>query len=229
MTQWGQELCLSADHVTVARGGFDVLRDLSFSAPAGTALLLLGPNGSGKTSLLRAVAGLLPLERGTLQLHGHDGENRPIGERCHFIGHLAGVNGRLTLRENIAFWATYLREAEAPAPDAIDMALEKTGLLPLAHLSTDILSAGQRRRLALARLFVAPRCLWLLDEPTTALDARSATQLLRAIDAHTAAGGIAMIATHQPLALARSADLDLGAMSPSRASDDRVSDRGTQD
>lgn len=207
---------LVGHQVTVSRGGHEVLSRLDFAVAAGSSLVLTGPNGSGKTTLLRAIAGLTRLEAGRIALATaddaelQDDETEPIGERCHFVGHLPAINGRLTLQENLAFWQRYLGDAGEVEDMVTTAALDRVGLGTLGDLPADVLSAGQRRRLALARLFVAKRPLWLLDEPTTALDANSADRLIEAINAHTASGGIAVVATHQPLALDRVSGLELG-------------------
>lgn len=202
---------LWGEGVTVARGGVRVLEALSFSVRSSQALVLTGPNGAGKTTLLRAIAGLNRLESGTLSFDRPDrGEGfsaSDVAEACHFVGHLPAINGRLTLAENLQFWQAYL--ASEVQGGSIVAALSKVGLSALAHLQADVLSAGQRRRLALARLHVAPRPIWLLDEPTTALDSMATSALYAQINDHTSAGGIAVIATHHALGLDRVEELRL--------------------
>jgi heme exporter protein A len=207
-------MSLRGRQVTVSRGEHRVIDGLDFDVSPGSVLVLTGANGAGKTTLLRAIAGLLPLAGGAITLGGHEApdEDQPsLGERCHFVGHLPAINGRLTVAENLAFWQDYLGVHEASA--SVQQALEMVGLDPLAGILADRLSAGQKRRLALARIFAVSRPLWLLDEPTTALDKASSERLLAAINAHTANGGMAVVATHQPLDLDRSQSLDLSRVS----------------
>jgi heme exporter protein A len=201
---------LVADNLAVARGGRNVVANLSFTVEAGCALMLTGPNGSGKTTLIRAIAGLLAPSAGELRLDPHDPE-RELGEHCHYVGHQEAARSSLTVRENADFWRNFLAADRVPrAPDdRIDDALEAFGLLPLTHVPAGYLSAGQRRRLALARLLVCPRPLWLLDEPTTSLDADTRLALDRVINAHLAEGGLAVIATHAPMAIVQQRDLAL--------------------
>jgi len=170
-----------------------VFRDVSFSLSPGEALLVTGPNGAGKTSLLRQIAGLLPLAGGDLRLEGGSSDEA-LPELCHYIGHLNAVKASLSLRENLAFWAGFLAGEQAD----LDGALSAFGLLSLGDLPAGLLSAGQKRRLALARLFAAPRPIWLLDEPQTSLDKASLQRLDSAIDDHLAQGGVAVVASHTP-------------------------------
>jgi heme exporter protein A len=185
---------LAALNVSCQRGGRTVFRDLSFSVAPGEALLVTGPNGAGKTSLLRQIAGLLPLAGGDLRLHGADADaERP--ELCHYVGHLNAVKTGLSVAENLAFWAEFLGANDS----SLTPALDAFGLTPLADLPAGLLSAGQRRKLALSRLFTAERPVWLLDEPQTSLDAASLTLLDAAMASHLGAGGIAIVASHVPL------------------------------
>lgn len=183
----------AARNIGCQRGGRVVFRDVSFSLAPGEALLVTGPNGAGKTSLLRQLAGLLPLAGGDLQLEGGSAEET-LPELCHYIGHLNAVKASLSLRENLAFWAGFFASKDAD----LDAALAAFGLAALADLQAGLLSAGQKRRLALARLFSAPRPIWLLDEPQTSLDKASLKRLDQAIEDHLAQGGIAVVASHAP-------------------------------
>jgi heme exporter protein A len=200
---------LIAENLTLERGGRAVVQDLSFRIASGEALLLTGPNGSGKTTLLRALAGFLAPASGKIHLDGVPPE-RERAEVCHFVGHLDGLKNHLTVAENLAFWAGYLEEERAVRGQSLEAALERFDLGPLADIPAGYLSAGQRRRLALARVGVARRPVWLLDEPTVSLDAASVGLLLKAIADHVAAGGVAAIATHVPLALELSREIRLG-------------------
>jgi len=210
---------LVAENLTLERGGRNVVEGLSFRLDAGAALVLTGPNGSGKSTLLRALAGYLRPAAGSVRVVGA-GDDREAGEVCHFVGHLDGIKTHLTAAENLAFWAVYLGgPADAPAGTAerVEAALKRFALDALADIPAGYLSAGQKRRLALARLAVAARPLWLLDEPTVSLDAASAELLLAAIDAHIKSGGMAVVATHVPMALEPAQAIRLGRVEPAKA------------
>jgi heme exporter protein A len=204
---------LNAHHLTIERGGRVILRDLSFGAAAGEALVLTGRNGAGKTTLLRAIAGFLRPVSGSVLLDGGDPE-LSVGEQCHWIGHLNAVKGALTTVENLRFWVALagdraVGQGHALDSRAVDAALARFDLAPLANIPARVLSAGQTRRLALARLVLLSRPIWLLDEPTVSLDAVSQRMLAEVIDAHTAGGGVAIAATHFPLGLADVRELAL--------------------
>jgi len=194
------------------RGGRDVFAGLSFDLPPGGALLLTGPNGSGKSSLLRLMAGLLKPAGGELLWDG-----KPIAEapeahaaRLHYLGHLYAVKPVLSVAENLGFWAA-LRGRDAGRAEA---ALQAFALTDLAAVPGRLLSAGQRRRLALARLVAVPAELWLLDEPSVGLDHASVGRLAAAIAAHRAGGGRVVVATHTALDLAAPQRLSLDSLAP---------------
>ncbi len=198
--------------LTCRRGERLVFCDLSFALGPGDALVLTGPNGSGKSSLLRVMAGLLPPRGGTLAWDGS-----PIAAdfashraRLHFIGHQDAVKPVLTVLETVKFWGG-LRDGDTASAEA---ALDRFGLGPLASLPCRLLSAGQKRRLALARLLAAPAPLWLLDEPTTGLDRDATSDLETALAEHRAAGGIVVASTHIPVALAGAQTLSLADFAP---------------
>jgi heme exporter protein A len=204
---------LVAEKLVLSRGGRNVVDGVSFRLGAGEALVLTGPNGSGKTTLLRALAGFLGPLSGSIVVG--DGTNeRERGELVHFVGHHDGIKTHLTVAENLAFWGAYLDEpSRGRASDAgakLAAALDRFALAGLADIPAGYLSAGQKRRLGLARLAVAPRPVWLLDEPTVSLDTASVALLAAAVDAHVAGGGIAVIATHQPLGLRKAQEIRLG-------------------
>ena len=200
---------LSAHEIAIERGGRRVFSKVSFEARAGQALLLVGPNGSGKSSLLRAVAGFLPLAAGTFALEGGAAE-AGIGEQAHYLGHADALKSALTAGENLAFWADALGGDSARA--AWLAALDRLGLAHVADFPARALSAGQKRRVALARLLVAPRPIWLLDEPTTALDREAQDALAGLMRQHLAGGGMILAAAHGPIGLDRAQELRLGAV-----------------
>ncbi|SIN96510.1 heme ABC exporter ATP-binding protein CcmA [Vannielia litorea] len=183
---------LHAENLVVARGGVPVLEGLSFKVAAGEVLVLRGPNGVGKTSLLRVLAGLAPPVKGRVESEG-----------AAYAAHSDGLKATLTVRENLAFWAEL---HERPVGDA----LERMRLGALAERQAGSLSAGQKRRLGLARLLVTGRALWLLDEPTVSLDADSVALFAGVVRGHVAAGGAAVIATHIGLGLEEARVLELG-------------------
>jgi heme exporter protein A len=183
---------LEARDIACERGGRTLFGELSFALSPGEALLVSGPNGAGKTSLLRQLAGLLPLAGGQFSAAGAEADT-PLAELCHYVGHLNAAKNALSVRENLAFWADFLGDGD------LEAALGAFGLAPLADISAGLLSAGQKRKLALSRLFASPRPIWLLDEPSVSLDAASVKRLDAAIRDHLKQGGIAIVSTHVPL------------------------------
>jgi heme exporter protein A len=221
---------LSACDLACVRGGRGVFSGIGFSVEAGQALVLTGPNGAGKSSLLRVIAGLIRPTRGSVALEGGDPE-LSVGEQAHYVGHLDPLKQALTVTENLTFWARFLnggsdrRNRSDPGAQSGDEAaaliahgLAAAGLEDLGELPAGYLSAGQRRRLSLARVLAAPRPVWLLDEPTAALDVASQERLQEVMQAHLASGGLIVAATHGPLGLADPVELQLGAST--RYSDD---------
>ncbi|WP_439142528.1 heme ABC exporter ATP-binding protein CcmA [Planktotalea sp.] len=177
---------LSVDNLSVARGGIAVLEGVSFRVTPGEALILRGPNGIGKTTLLRALAGLQTALSGDI--------NAP-SESIAYAAHSDGIKHVLSVRENLEFWADVFGTTDiSPAMSAFE-------LEPLASRSAGALSAGQKRRLGLARLLVTARPIWILDEPTVSLDTHAVAMFANAIRSHLATGGIALIATHIDLGL----------------------------
>jgi heme exporter protein A len=193
------------------RGGRRVFAGLDFALAAGGALVLRGANGSGKSSLLRILAGLLSPVGGSLAWNGVSVGENPEAHcaRAHYIGHLDALKPSLTVHENLSFW-TGLRGSV----DGVDAGLDHFGLGDLADLPARYLSAGQRRRANLARLVAGEAELWLLDEPTVMLDDAAVEALARALARHRAAGGVAVVATHGVLAIAQAATLDMSAFNP---------------
>lgn len=199
-------MALIVDQLSVARGERTVIAGLSFRAEVGTALVLTGPNGAGKTTLLRTLAGLIPPEHGSMRLEPEDAEGRSVGERAHLVGHLNAIRPALTVAENARFWCDYL----GGDPRIIASALDRMALTALASVRASDLSAGQKRRLGLSRLLLAPRPLWLLDEPAVSLDQASRERLSGIVNAHLAEGGLVIAATHQPLGFTPSTEFALG-------------------
>jgi len=201
------------------RGGRQVFSGLSFSVAAGEALVVLGPNGVGKSSLLRLVAGLVARSGGALSLEGGDPE-LTIGEQAHYLGHQDALKPSLTVDENLTFWSRYLGSgegtqapsAQAPVAQAplAQAALTAVGLAGIAQLPAAYLSAGQRRRLSIARLIAIKRPIWLLDEPTAALDLAAQAQLAGFMGEHLAGGGLIVAAAHGPIGLPAAKELRLG-------------------
>jgi heme exporter protein A len=190
---------LAGEALACRRGGRLVFAGLDCHLEAGGALVLTGANGSGKSSLLRLLATLLQPAAGRLLWGGRAVAEDAAAYRAevHYVGHLDATKPALTARETVAFWAA-LRGGAVPAVEA---ALAAFGLQDVADWPCRWLSAGQRRRLALARLVAAPAPIWLLDEPTAALDADGEARLVAAIARHRAAGGRVAVATHQPIAV----------------------------
>jgi heme exporter protein A len=207
---------LIAENLACRRGARLVFAGVSFCLPAGGALVLTGANGSGKSSLLRLVGGLLAPAAGRLLWGGAPVAADIAGHhyRLHYVGHQDAVKPVMTPREILSFWAALRRIDPRGAALALQDALAAFGLDAVADWPCRWLSAGQRRRLALARLLVVPAALWLLDEPTSALDDDSQARLERAIAAHRAAGGRVLLATHAPIALDDAAILSLDRFAP---------------
>jgi heme exporter protein A len=204
---------LSGQNLACVRGGRGVFSGVFFAVSAGEALVLTGPNGAGKSSLLRVIAGLIQPIAGRMALEGGDPE-LSVGEQCHYVGHLDPLKPALTVTENLAFWARFLNGGHAgDERGRIAAGLEAVGLEDLAGLPAGYLSAGQKRRLSLARVLAVPRPVWLLDEPATALDAASQQRLQRVMQGHLAGGGLIVAATHGPLGLAEPVELPLTAFS----------------
>lgn len=188
---------LLVENLSISRGGRILAKNLSFTVEEGEALIITGPNGAGKSTLLRVLAGLLPPADGKISLSGRDGDELPL--HTHYLGHADALKSALTPRENLGFWSRALHDSHRGM--RVLLALEQVGLGHLPDLPVSYLSAGQRRRVALARLLVAPRSLWLLDEPSTALDVASQDRLRRLMEQHLGSGGMIVAATHMSLGL----------------------------
>ena len=185
---------LSGRDISCVRGSREVFSGLDFEAASGEALAVTGPNGSGKTSLLRLIAGLLTPSRGSIDLEGGETE-LTLPEQSHYLGHRDAIKPALSVSENLAFWRDFLG-GEAFDPAAF---LKQVGLDHAAGLPAAFLSAGQRRRLSIARLLAVRRPVWLLDEPTNALDAAGQTLFATLMGDHLARGGLIIAATHTSL------------------------------
>ncbi|RUM24874.1 heme ABC exporter ATP-binding protein CcmA [Rhizobium vallis] len=192
---------LTAENLAARRGEDLIFVNISFHLAAGEALVLTGRNGSGKSTLLRVVAGLLRPEKGTVIFRDEGSpQDRHPGEASHYLGHRNAMKNELTVVENLDFWRSFLGNPNA-AGLPIEDAAEAVGLSGITHLPFGYLSAGQQRRFAFAKLLVAHRPIWILDEPTAALDASADRLLAGLIETHLAEGGIVLAATHQPLGL----------------------------
>jgi heme exporter protein A len=196
---------ISASNLTCVRGDREVFSGINFSVSSGQALAILGPNGAGKSSLLRIIAGLVRMASGRITLAGGDPE-LTIPEQAHYLGHQDALKPSLSVTENLAFWARYL----GTGPITVTEALEAVGLAPIRDLPAGYLSAGQRRRLSIARLVAVRRPIWLLDEAAATLDAAAQARLVELMGAHLAGGGLILAATHAPLGLDQAQELHLG-------------------
>jgi heme exporter protein A len=188
---------LTGNGVKCVRGGREVFSGLDFEAASGGALAVTGPNGAGKTSLLRLIGGLLTMAGGSITLEGGDTE-LTLPEQIHYLGHRDAIKPALSVSENLWFWRDFLGgEPFDPAEILVMVGLDHAAGLPAAFLS-----AGQRRRLSIARLLAVHRPVWLLDEPTNALDAAGQTLFAKLMGEHLSRGGLIIAATHTPLGVA---------------------------
>ena len=187
-------MTLAVTNLTIARGGLPVLADVSFALEAGQALILRGPNGVGKTTLLRTIAGLQPSLNGTVA---------GAQDKIAYAAHSDGLKAMLSVSENLTFWAEVFGQFD------ISNALKAFDLESLSDSLAGTLSAGQKRRLGLARLLVTGRPIWVLDEPTVSLDTASVAMFAAAVEAHLKSGGMALIATHINLGIEQANVLDV--------------------
>jgi heme exporter protein A len=209
-------MALAVEQLACIRGERQLFSDLTFRLAPGEALLLHGPNGSGKSSLLRLLAGFLPPAEGRVLWDDapalEDAEAHRA--RLQYLGHQDAVKSQLGTGDNLLFWARLYGLDPVGAEEAVTAALDAAGLQRQRHLPGRYLSAGQKRRLALARLLLKPASLWLLDEPTNALDTSAVAWLGELLAAHRAKGGMIILASHVavPLSDARRLDLPEGVL-----------------
>ena len=199
---------LYGENLECERGGRQVFDGLEFSVKSGEMLILRGPNGAGKTSLLRMIAGLNEPMQGILRFSGGESEE-DFTRQCHFIAHQEAFKPALTVEENLQFWADFFGGGD------IERALEAFSMERLASFSAALLSAGQKRRLALGRLVLTHRPIWLLDEPTVGLDAKSVGQLQKLMRAHLDNDGIIVATTHIDLGMDGARVFDFGKLEAS--------------
>lgn len=202
----GNETCFSVTNLACLRGGRLVFRDLAFEIASGEAVVLTGPNGSGKSSLLRVLSGLIEPIAGQLLWNGNEMDAASHRDHVAMIGHADAIKPALSVREDLTFWAA-MNFSGIP----IDAAIAATGLNAQVDLPGQYLSAGQRRRLALARLMLAEADLWLMDEPSVGLDTPSVNGLRTMIADHRSRGGMVIAATHIDLGLGDIGALDMDA------------------
>ncbi|MEP1443647.1 MAG: heme ABC exporter ATP-binding protein CcmA [Hyphomicrobiales bacterium] len=188
-------LTLTLKNLACVRGDKLLFQELNLEAASGEVLEVKGPNGVGKSSLLRIIAGLAPAYDGAMMLASDEDTDLAIEEHAHFLSHQNALKDGLSVTENLTFWHHFSRE-QGLSPS---QALEQVALPHLAELPVGVLSAGQKRRVAFARLLVERRAVWLLDEPTAALDARADALVGGLISNHAKLGGIVLAATHLPL------------------------------
>ncbi|MGE0699791.1 MAG: heme ABC exporter ATP-binding protein CcmA [Hyphomicrobiaceae bacterium] len=207
--------------LSVGRGDRTLIEGLDLALPSGQALVIKGRNGAGKTTLLRTIAGFLSPLAGAIAHERVAGTaasgsfcadpDAAVAENAHYVGHHNAIKPTLTASENLMFWSRYLDPEKAVAAGhEATIALGRVGLAALHAIPAAYMSAGQRRRLSLARLLVARRPLWLLDEPTVSLDAEGTGMLATLVAEHCAAGGIVLAATHIELELQETRELRLG-------------------
>lgn len=197
---------VNAENLSVRRADRLIFSGLSFVLKQGESLVFTGPNGAGKSTAIRAALGLLRPETGSACFEDEAGRH-PLAAASHYLGHLNAMKRELTVGENLAFWRDFMGDYEGGDSVSLEDAADAVGLAGALDLPFGYLSAGQKRRLAFARLLVAHRPVWMLDEPTASLDVASKVLIEDIVNRHLAKGGIAIIATHEPLALSNCGEL----------------------
>lgn len=200
---------LEVDNLTLHRGGMEIVSSISFALNAGEAMIVTGANGSGKSTTLRGIAGLLPIHSGSVSLYDETGKKfeEPVREFCHYLGHQNGLKPGMSVSENLLFWQSFMGAHQL----SVEEALEEVDLLHTIDLPYGYLSAGQKRRVAIARLLVSDRPVWILDEPTAGLDAQSVKVFANIVQTFCEQDGILITATHMPLGLANAKELKIDA------------------
>lgn len=199
---------LIVENLSLSRSSQEIVSDLSFELSSGEALIVTGENGSGKSTTLRGVAGLMPLNSGSVKLLDDNGKQfeGETREYCHYLGHQNGMKPSLTVRENLDFWQKFCGEPDLTIKEALDeVDLAHTVDLPFSYLS-----AGMKRRVSIARLLVSDRPIWIVDEPTAGLDAQSVNMFTALCHAFCEGGGILIAATHLPLGIETEKTLEIG-------------------
>ena len=192
---------LDVSGLAARRGDDRIFSGVNFALQGGESLVLTGRNGTGKSTLIRVIAGLLPADAGTVRVEINGADVPRAAEAMHYLGHRNAMKRELSVEENLAFWKSFMGDFAGGSGLGVEAAAEELGLAELLHLPFGYLSAGQQRRMAMAKLLVAWRPVWLLDEPTAALDRQSEALFGRIMKAHLARGGIIIAATHQELGL----------------------------
>lgn len=192
---------LQVSGLTARRGDDRLFSGIGFALQGGESLVLTGRNGTGKSTLIRVIAGLLPADEGTVTVTADGADVPRAAEAMHYLGHRNAMKRELSVEENLLFWKSFMGDFAGGSGHEVEVAAEELGLVELLHLPFGYLSAGQQRRMAMAKLLVAWRPVWLLDEPTAALDKQSQGLFGRIMKGHLAGGGIIVAATHQELGL----------------------------
>lgn len=214
---------ISAQDLGADRGGERIFSGIGFSLRDGDCLIVTGENGTGKSTLLQVICGLLPAASGSVKVEDAEEPFSTVAAACHYLGHQNAMKPALSVEENLSFWRTFQGEPQME----VDEALGLVGLAGLGPLPFATLSTGQRRRASIAKLLVSWRPVWLLDEPTAGLDKRSEVQFTGLMEQFREDGGIIIAATHWPLGLTNVKELRLGGLpSPSWGGSDRETGRG---
>lgn len=195
-----------ADNIGARRGDRLIFSRLSFDLAGGQSLIFAGANGAGKSTALRALLGLIPLEAGTVAFSGAE-TGLLLANASHYLGHRDAMKRELTVRENLSFWQSLMGGFAGQTGMAIEAAVAEVGLAHALDLPFGYLSAGQKRRTAFARLLVAHRPVWLLDEPTASFDSQAKSAFEALANRHLKSGGIVIAATHEPLDLVNCREL----------------------